>query len=79
MTDSTLFALVCIALSAPLSLVIYLAARDRIAACQLHRTLDQVLANTRGLETMLEHQRRVLHDAHKQISGVTKALRKTTL
>jgi len=42
----------------------------------LLRDLDQLLARTRNIERTLEQHRRVLNDAHKRISAVSKGLEK---
>lgn len=65
-----------LALIATLAVLLYISTRDRLPACELRRTLDQVRANTRTIEKTLQQQRPVLNDAHKHISGVTKALQK---
>jgi hypothetical protein len=52
---------------------------DRLAGCELRRTLDQILANTRAIENTAERQLHVLNDAHNQICRVTKARQKSIL
>lgn len=76
MNAPTLVLLVCLAIIAMLSVLLYISTRDRLPACELRRTLDQVRASTRTIEKTLQQQRQVLNDAHKHISGVTKALQK---
>lgn len=68
--------LICLAILATLAILVYLSGRDRLAVCELRRTLDQVLASTRAIEKTVAKDRHVLNDSHKQISAVTKALQK---
>jgi hypothetical protein len=42
------------------------------------RSLQQILANTQRIDRSLQDQRRVLNDAHKRISAMTKGLEKPT-
>jgi hypothetical protein len=44
--------------------------------CEIRQTMQQILANTQQLERSLHDQRRVLNDAHKRISAVTKGVKK---
>jgi DNA-binding FrmR family transcriptional regulator len=68
--------MVCLAIIATLAILIYISVRNRLSDCELRRTLDQVLVNTRAIEKSVAKDRHVLNDAHKQISAVTKALQK---
>lgn len=80
MSDNTLTLCICMGIYALLVLLILVSARRRplntSAGGELRRALDQILANTRNIERALEQQRRVLNDAHKRISAVTKGLEK---
>lgn len=46
------------------------------AGGELREALDKILANNQNIELALEQQRRILNDAHKRISAVTKGLEK---
>ena len=74
MTEETMLPLIYLVIITLLAILIYVINRSQLSICELRRTLDQILAGTRSIETALEHQRRVLNDAHKKITGVTKSL-----
>ena len=78
MTEHLLVLLVCLAVIAVLAVLIYVASRGQISAltavCELRQTLQQILANTEKIDRSLHDQRRVLYDAHKRISSVTKGV-----
>ncbi len=78
MTEHLLVLLVCLAVIGVLAALIYVASRGQISAitavCELRQTLQQVLANTEKINRSLHDQRRVLYDAHKRISSVTKGV-----
>ena len=40
------------------------------------QTIDRILDNTKRIERSLQDQRRVVNDPHKQISTVTKGVKK---
>ncbi len=61
-----------------LAIYIYVVNCSRLSACELRRTLDQILARTKSIETDLKQQRSVLNDAHRKICAVTKGLQKPT-
>jgi hypothetical protein len=78
MTEHLLVLLVCLAVIVVLAILIYVAGRGQISAltaiCELRQTLQQILANTEKIDRSLHDQRRVLYDAHKRISSVTKGV-----
>lgn len=80
MTDNTLTLCICMGIYALLVLLILVSARrqppNASAAGELRRALDQILANTRNIELALEQHGRVLNDAHKRISTVSKGSEK---
>jgi ABC-type phosphate transport system auxiliary subunit len=76
MNTPVIVLLVCLTIIA--ITVLYISTRYRLSTCELRRTLDQVLASIRAIETTVKRDRHVLNDAHKQISSVTKALQKPT-
>ena len=80
MNEPSIVLLVCLAIIAIMAILIYVAGRGTASAltsiCEVRRTLDQILAGNRNIETTLEQHRRVLYDAHKQIHTLTKGLEK---
>jgi hypothetical protein len=80
MTEHAIVLLVCLAVIAVMAVLIYVAGRgrasDSASICEIRRTLDQILAGNRDIETTLKQHRRVLYDAHKQIHAVQKGLQK---
>jgi len=44
------------------------------AVYEIRQTLQQILASTEKIDRSLHDQRRVLYDAHKRISAVTKGV-----
>ena len=78
MTEHLLVLLVSLAVIGVLAVLIYVTGRGQIsaitAACELRQTLQQILANTEKIDRSLHDQRRVLYDAHKRISSVTKGV-----
>ena len=78
MTEHLLVLLVFLAVIVVLAILIYVAGRGQISAltaiCELRQTLQQILANTEKIDRSLHDQRRVLYDAHKRISSVTKGV-----
>jgi hypothetical protein len=70
--------LVCLAVIVVLAALLYAAGRGYLSALagmgKLSATLSQVLADTQLIELSLRQQRRVLYDAHKRISAVTKGV-----
>ncbi len=83
MIEPSILLLVCLAVIAVMAILIYVAGRGTASAlasiCEFRRTLDQILAGNRNIETTLEQHRHVLYDAHKKIhQAVTKGLEKPT-
>jgi hypothetical protein len=80
MIDHTVVLLVCLAVIALMAILIYVSSRSKSSAltdlCEIHRTLDQIMAGGRNIEHMLKEQRSVLNDAHRKIHAVTKGLEK---
>ncbi len=83
MTEHLLTPLVCLAVIAVMAILIYVATRGQIsalaAAYEVRLALQQILANTEKIDRSLQDQRRVLYDAHKRISAVTKGVSKPVL
>ena len=80
MTDYSIILMFCLAIIALMAILIYRSNCSQESSLadvrELRQTLDQVLAGTRSIESTLEKHRRVLYDAHKQISAVTKGVKK---
>ena len=57
-----------------LAIYIYVVNRSHASACELRRTLDQILASTKSIKKGLRQQRGVLNDVHRKICAVTKCL-----
>lgn len=83
MTEHSVVLLVCLAVIAVLGILIYIASRGQIAAVtaayELRQAHSQILANTEKIDRSLHQQRRILCDAHKRISAVTKGGKKSPL
>ena len=80
MTEHLLVLLVCFAVIMVLAILICIASRGQIstltAVYEIRQTLQQILASTEKIDHSLHDQRRVLFDAHKRISAVTKGVEK---
>ena len=80
MTEHSIVLLVYLVIIGILAILIYVINRGQVSAlkavCEVRRTLDQILAGNRSIETTLEQHRHVLYDAHKRIHAVTKGLEK---
>jgi hypothetical protein len=92
MTEHSVVLLISFAVIAVMAILIYVVSRIHVicstyvascgqiaavtAAYELRQTLNQILANTQRIEHSLHNQRRVLNDAHKRISAVTKGVEK---
>ena len=78
MNEHLLVLLVCLAVILVLAALLYAAGRGYLAALtgigELRSTLSQILASAQNIELSLRQQRRVLYDAHKRISSVTKGV-----
>ena len=78
MNEHPLVLLVCLAVIVVLAALLYAAGRGYLAALtgigELRSTLSQILASNQNVELSLRQQRRVLFDAHKRISAVTKGV-----
>ena len=94
MTERSVVILVSLAIVAAMAIVIYVvnrisaASRTYIDGCahlatitaayELRQNIDQILENTKRIDRSLQDQRSVVNDAHKQISAVTKGVKKPT-
>jgi len=80
MTEHSVVLLVCLAVIAVLAVLTYAASRGQISAltavCEIRHTTEKILVNTQRIDQLLCEQRRVLNDAHKRISAVTKGVQK---
>jgi hypothetical protein len=78
MTEHLLVLLVCLAVIVVLAALLYAAGRGQVSALtpvyEIRQTLQQILASTEKIDRSLHDQRRVLYDAHKRISAVTKGV-----
>jgi hypothetical protein len=83
MNEHLLVLLACLAVIVVLAILIYVSGRSQTSAlagiCEARQALNQILANTHNIQNSLQQQRRVLYDAHKRISSVTKGVSKPTL
>ncbi len=70
--------LVCLAVIVVLAALLYAAGRGYLAALtgigELRSTLSQIHGSVQNIDLSLHQQRRVLYDAHKRISSVTKGV-----
>jgi hypothetical protein len=82
MTECSAVLLICLAVIVVLAALLYAAGRGYLSALtgvgELRATLSQILADTQMIERSLRQQRRVLYDAHRRISAVSKGLEKPT-
>ena len=80
MTESIMVLLVCLAVILVLAALLYALGRNYIAAltgiAELRATAARILADTQNIDLSLRQQRRVLYDAHRRISAVTKGSEK---
>jgi hypothetical protein len=80
MTEHSIVLLVCLAVIVILATLLYAAGRGYLAALarfgEFREMLGQIMTSTRNAEQSLRQQRRVLYDAHKRISAVTKGVEK---
>jgi len=80
MTEYSIVLLVRLAVIVVLAFLLCIASRGQVSAltavCELRQTLNQILARTEKIDRSLHDQRRVLCDAHKRISAVTKGVEK---
>ena len=78
MTEHSVVLFICLAVIVVLAALLYAAGRGYLSALtgvgELRATLSQILADTQMIELSLRQQRRVLYDAHKRISAVTKGV-----
>ena len=82
MTEHAIVLLTCLGVIAVLAALLYTAGRGYLAAVarfgELSEMLGRIMASTHNTEHSLRQQRRVLYDAHRRISAVTKGLPKPT-
>ena len=80
MTEYSIALLVCCTVIVVLAALLYAAGRGYLSTLtgigELRATLTLVQADTHNMDQSLRQQRRVLYDAHKRISAVTKGLEK---
>jgi Na+-translocating ferredoxin:NAD+ oxidoreductase RnfG subunit len=80
MTEHSVVLLVCLAVITVLAILIYVVSRGQISAlstaCEVRLALQQILASIQEIDSSLRDQRRVLNDAHRRISAVTKGVEK---
>jgi len=80
--EHLLVLLVCLVVIVILATLLYAAGWGYLAALakvgELATILHQILAHTHNMDLSLRQQRRVLYDAHKRISSVTKGVGKPT-
>jgi len=77
MNDQLFALIVLLTVSIGIVAVVYLDQRRPNANfCELRQTVQKILTSTQRLERSLHDQRRVLNDAHKRISAVTKGVEK---
>ena len=78
MTEHTLVLLICLAVISLLAALFHTANRGQISALtglsDVRQALQQILANTQALERTMYEQRRVINDAHKKITAVSKGV-----
>ena len=74
MIEHTLILFIYSVIIIALAIYIYVVNRSHASACELRRTLDQILASTKSIKKDLKQQRCVLNDAHRKICAVTKRL-----
>jgi len=74
MIEHTLVLFIYSVIILALLIYIYVVTQSQASACELRRTLDQILASTRSIKKDLKLQRSVLNDAHRKICAVTKRL-----
>lgn len=70
----------CLAVIVVLAALLFAAGRGYLTALtgigELRATISQVVADTSNINHSLRQQRRILYDAHKRISAVTKGVKK---
>ena len=80
MTEHSLVLLVCMVVIVVLAALLYAAGRGYLAALsgigELRALTAQILAHVQNVDMALFKQRRILYDAHKRISSVTKGVGK---
>ena len=76
MTVHSVVIFVCMAVVAVLVSLPFPTSRHIPAVCEESKTLQQILAKMHAIERMLLEQRRVINDAHKRITAVSKGVQK---
>ena len=76
MNEPIMVLLVCLAVILVLAALLYAVGRNYVSAlssiAELRATVARILAHTQNIDDSLRQQRRVLYDAHRRISAVTK-------
>jgi hypothetical protein len=57
MTEETMLLIVYLVIITLLAILVFVINLGRLFICELRRTFDQILAGTRSIEPVLEHQR----------------------
>ena len=80
MNEPIMVLLVCLAVILVLAALLYAVGRNYVSAlagiAELRATVARILAHTQNIDDSLRQQRRVLYDAHRRISAVTKGSEK---
>ncbi|HEV2323969.1 MAG TPA: hypothetical protein VGS10_08455 [Terracidiphilus sp.] len=80
MTEPIMVLLVCLAVILVLAALLYALGRNYLSAlaatAEIRATAARILADTQSIDLSLRQQRRVLYDAHKRLSTVTKGSEK---
>ncbi len=83
MNEFSIAHIVCCVVIVVLAALLYAAGRGYLSAIagigELRAIISQVQAHTHNMDESLRQQRRVIYDAHRRISSVTKGLQKPAL
>jgi uncharacterized oligopeptide transporter (OPT) family protein len=80
LNEHSIVLIVCLAVIVVLAALLYAAGRGYISALsgisELRGLMIQILSHAQNADLSLSQQRRVLYDAHKRISAVSKGVEK---
>ncbi len=80
MNDNSIALVACCVVIVVLAALLYAVGRGYLSMLtgigELRATLSRVQADTQNIDLSLRQQRRVIYDAHRRISAVTKGVRK---
>jgi hypothetical protein len=80
MTEYSITLLVCLGVIVVLAALLFAAGRGYLTALtgigELRATISQVASDTGSINHSLRQQRRILYDAHRRLSAVTKGVKK---